>query len=128
MQLLFYCLLSLLGLLIHTLMEIYEEYKIALQSPSEDDENTFWKMWKRKKLIFTIISGVLSLSLVVAIYFVFPDGSIWQIQLPKDLIDHESARELVHNTEDNMMRITVFCAGFMLDSMIKKFKSLNPKP
>jgi hypothetical protein len=125
-QLIFYFLLSLLGLVLHTLMEIYEQYKQALESPDENDEATFWKTWKRKKLVLTLISAALTFSMVTAIYFLFPDGSIYQIALPNDLIDHDSARQLVQNTEDNMMKITVFCAGFMLDSMIKKFKSLNP--
>jgi len=85
--------LGLLGQTLHVMVKLYEDYKAMLATPEEDDDNTFWRTWKKRNLVTSIFSVFIVVGLIAAQYF------MWDI----------------------MTNETAFFIGYMLDSALKNF-------
>lgn len=48
--------IGILGLLLHVLTKLYEDYKEMLSTPDDSDDKTFWQVWKKKNLVLSLIS------------------------------------------------------------------------
>ncbi len=74
MQLLVLTALGVLGLFLHVIAKLYEDYKAMLATPDESDDITFWQVWRRRNLVISIISLVLVVGLIVAQFYAFEHG------------------------------------------------------
>lgn len=92
------CLLGLLGLSLHIVVKLYEDYKAMLATPEEDDDNNFWKVWKKRNFVTSLLSIFIVVGLIIGQYY------MW------DIITTENA----------------FFIGYMLDSTLKNFAPKKP--
>lgn len=91
--------LALLGQGLHILFKLYEDYNAMLATPDEEDDKTFWKIWRRRNLVVSMISVLLTAGLVIAQYFMFHPPIL--------------SREMA------------FGIGYMLDSFLKNFNPMK---
>jgi len=78
---------------LHVVIKLRDDYKSILDTPDEEDDNKFWRTWKRRNLLDTILSVVIVAGLIVGQYY------MW------DILTRESA----------------FFIGYTLDSVLKNF-------